>query len=1131
MYPVLKVVLTLTLFVLIVYFSSSYATSDNYAIFASKVSELRDDLGYAISLLAWFFLDLLPYLYMRILSFAAAVSQLTRQDVADWIIYLVIVCPVYAICSTVGAIYNAFQCPRQETFLFFWSYPQSYYCAWYNAHYGRSRTLSALDMTIVIITTALVALTSSLVYARYLFDTRARRTMESAATAWSLFYYGEPYKHALAPMACRNSLHNTPMPEAVPQPNHSHGESAAHRLCANAFMRSVATALLHVPWSYQMSSADQRSGVLGSRDFFWVKDLSSVPCNDPLPDNAAVMMVDVDYYVDMPRWLTAHFVPHLLYTFQPETAGKTAKEYAYSFASDQVHFQVQGGGSYRHKVWNYQKDALSVTNYFLGVFPVARASYLVERRTGGSEHEIVFLIPLRRWTIWNTWLSLIFVPEAPLLPYALKAGKHNRLTIHDDSGIHISTSLAGSTTSITIPQAVDEEILTVSRISKNDIAYPTVHQILATNEVGDSAGAKILTEYARSATPGGDNRACVPLIQHYQFTGPKFDPDAKQTLVPFMKPLALPAYAPRACVENEEHMVKGRVTSVQNDEIVLTMRMNGLLDDFVDLFIPKGIANTFAPADYDEVIARQSRPSQRRIIASTEFDDSDGVCLQGFMKKEPKPDPGDPRPIVIYEGDTKVRYSQFTYALSEYLKTQDWYAFGKTPKAIAETITNLAVNSSCCTTSDGSRWDGRVSNILRELEKRILTRFFARQFQDQVHKLHSKQFMRHVRTTFGVQYGLNYSRGSGSPETACFNSIENKFIAFIAHMSDQLAEHDASPVAAYKAKGIYGGDDGVTFDMTPELLVSAAKQVGQSYSSEYHTRADPIKFLSRSFSPKVWYGCPDSACDLDRSMRNFNSTVNLNAHVTPVMKLVEKCRAYALTDANTPYLGEFVSAVMHVAGDLDEVDIDLEPMVSWNSRMPLEVQYPNDVDFPDLSWINAPPAFNSDRFLTWVANTRQRILSRDEKLKLFLDPPYCDSREIPAVAAQEVVVGDQLLPAVPKPAPPLLDLHVPEVPPPVAPKAKAHSAHSKASNPPHVLAPQPKHPPPSANNNAVYGSDAPFVPCALCLPKGKPVKHNAANCWVGKPPDEIAKLRAEVKARRAAKVPSAARNERKKHQK
>jgi len=585
--------------------------------------------------------------------------------------------------------------------------------------------------------------------------------------------------------------------------------------------------------------------------------------------------------------------------------------------------------------------------------------------------------------------------------------------------------------------------------------------ILTSHEINNGPGSKTLTRFFRNKVKGGDCKATVPLLSHYQFSGPHYDPDAKNSLVAFMKPLALPACAPKVCYENEKEMIATRVTRVANAEMPLTLFMDNLITEFVQLFVPEEKAGTFGPVDMDYVSAKQKRPSQQHIIRASELDESDCPMLHAFMKKEPTLSAKAPRNITTFEGDTKVRYSMFMYTVAEYLKTFKWYAFGTTPKAIAEDIANMAYNASSVAESDGEKFDGHVSNLARLLETRILTRMFSLEYQAIVHKLHQRQHSRGARTTLGVMYDLLYTRGSGSPETSVFNSILNKFIAFVAHRLHDAEEGELPPRRAFDAPGKYGGDDGISFDLDASTLRKAAKLVGQSFASEDRHKGQSFKFLSRYYSPQVWYGSPDSACDVDRSLRGFNCTVSLARNVTPVMKLVEKCRAYSMSDMNTPIIGLFSTAVMLVAGDSFALDSpELDPMVSYNSRLPADVQYPNAVSLDDVSWMNIPPDYDIAGFNLWVQSILVSLAPQIERLKMFLECPYFDARLPAVVAPKEVVVNEVMLPTTEE------------------------------------------------------KKRAPFSPCLACSGKGKPVKHTAEHCWNGLTAAEKKKRQAALLTRK-----------------
>jgi hypothetical protein len=146
--------------------------------------------------------------------------------------------------------------------------------------------------------------------------------------------------------------------------------------------------------------------------------------------------------------------------------------------------------------------------------------------------------------------------------------------------------------------------------------------------------------------------------------------------------------------------------------------------------------------------------------------------------------------------------------------------------------------------------------------------------------------------------------------------------------------------------GIYGGDDGGTPDVDPDKLALAAAAVGQKLTLNVFNRGQKgISFLARYYGPGVWYGDANSMCDLARQLSKFHTAVNMPAHITPLIKLLEKVDAFLLTDANTPVIGEFckrVRQLCHVNVSIEEQYHDL--LTPWAANTALGEQYPNIVE-------------------------------------------------------------------------------------------------------------------------------------------------------------------------------------------
>jgi len=259
------------------------------------------------------------------------------------------------------------------------------------------------------------------------------------------------------------------------------------------------------------------------------------------------------------------------------------------------------------------------------------------------------------------------------------------------------------------------------------------------------------------------------------------------------------------------------------------------------------------------------------------------------------------------------------------------------------------------------------------------------------------QFQQRAITSMGRKYDTGFSRLSGSPETADFNSVDNCFMAYVTYRRMNL-----TPSESWTRLGIYGGDDGLSPDINAKLYADTALEMGQVLEEETAKRDQPgVNFLARWYSPTVWGGDLNSMCDLRRQIIKLHVTVNLPNNITPVAKLREKLRGYKAMDNNTPVFKQLVRAVETTTGKLS--DEELIPEISnYYSKYEPSVQYPNE----DVGgWMIDElarnfPSFDYSKFLRWseqVSAGRANVL----------EPPLF-SEELPKInpPADVVVDGD-----------------------------------------------------------------------------------------------------------------------------
>lgn len=807
-----------------------------------------------------------------------------------------------------------------------------------------------------------------------------------------------------SPVLLRSQFTENPLILRKPVPGHTHGLSAAARSSGSLFIDELARGVGLGAYFVQCSRSDQKVGRAGSRTFYWSKDFLATHTAYAPPARSLLALVDVDYYVDMPYLLSSEFRPTVLYTFTPDEVAKESGEFSYTFdRSNQVIYRVAGGGAYTHRVWAYETDAIKCVRTFMGI-PWQVSVFHVDKRRVDESHSMVLLSPSVRWTGLGALLAY-FVSGDTLERLEPVEANFLRMKVQKADGLYVSTGEVGKYSCATVRAKYDDAIAISSTTTTQKLSLPTVLQYLPEGELLDRrAAASALLKYYRFRDVSASSRAWVfPVeagVRGYDVGVLSFDPDAKQLMEPFMSPIIHGAFSPLASAANERQAIKGRVRdiAVKPGSLELSEFMLRAMNEFVELLFPE--AGALHPATLDEVFDRQPRASQQAILERS-LNEPAGSGVKSFMKREDYQDAKDGRIISTMDGSIKRDYSCFIYPLADHIKQMEWYAFGKTPEEIAERVVEVLASASSATNTDFSRFDGRVSDLLRMLERKVLVRAFDSAYVEEITELHNSQFNQSAMCTSGTRYETGTSRASGSPETAAFNSLANAFVAYLTFRMTRERGGYISPRAAWSRLGVYGGDDGLTADVDVGKYQKASAMLGLKLETELIARGDEgITFLSRMYTPQVWFGETASCCDLPRQLTKFHTTVHLGG-VSPVEKLLEKSRAYFLSDKNTPVLGEFVRKVIELHGASVNATAKTAGMRRWNSELPEDKQYPN----PPHEWFAHYSeaclehyGFDFDLFREWLASCTC--------LEDCLKPPLCAEPKEPEVKVPIVVDGD-----------------------------------------------------------------------------------------------------------------------------
>lgn len=377
----------------------------------------------------------------------------------------------------------------------------------------------------------------------------------------------------------RNEFVKTQVVHATPPQNHTHPTAAEQRTAASRALYKLVERLGYTPYFVEMSKQDQRRGHQGSKTWRDAKGLNAEnrPFNPPA--DAGFIIIDGDQKIDMNKFLVKQFRPTFLYAFQPEHCAGAGEGYSYTCDKDNRWiYNVDGGGHYPHKVWNWSTDHLICIERDDYGSVDGVATYLVDRQRCGTDHELVCLSPVLKWDRWNCgegricavkscrwspshlWRRYIMskIPELmpgqhlkhinAVEPVADAKGKIRyflRLEYRKpELGAVISTGIASLHGCATIPAKTDATIAVRGMISKMALSISSVRTVLPTDmgHIPMDEAATVLVAYHRATNCSGPTPKSLlytlkDSVHHYDYGVTSYDDDAKTTGEAFMPPL------------------------------------------------------------------------------------------------------------------------------------------------------------------------------------------------------------------------------------------------------------------------------------------------------------------------------------------------------------------------------------------------------------------------------------------------------------------------------------------------------------------------------------------------------------------------------------------------------------------
>jgi hypothetical protein len=730
--------------------------------------------------------------------------------------------------------------------------------------------------------------------------------------------------------------------------SHSHPIAASLRSAAADAMRDFITNAGFKPYVVSKSSRDVTER--GERFWYMGRDVSQDLCWDEIRDDDVLMLVDVDYYVDINKYL-AYGRPIVMYTFVPTEAGGAVPNGCYSIRDNVVSYRIRGNAHYSHQLWDYSGDFFGVPTSYGTVIHYAVEQLVIP---DDPTRRLIYFEPIRE--VVNTDK----LAYRGIVRKRLSFDGYNLVAHFDGDAPTFSFSDKpeagdmGNYYSVTVPQILYNSLLrrwvtakhratcdVEKYLQKLDPAVAAIKAAILTKIL--DAGVVPLAEVSSGA-------GCIP-IRHYQVPGPLLTEDGKEVGRVVSPPIiSVAAAVPNRSYNNDVSCIQGRIEAVRNTKRV-HYKYKKYAREFVDLVVEDPFVGV--PISTEVVREHQNRPNQLAKSETCFWWGISWFIALCFQKAEAYTGINFPRNITTVPPMHTLCLSTYTYAFKEMvMKRFAWFMPGCVPTGIARRLQHLADVSEFLTDSDFSKFDGTISRWLREnVEFACYLRWCAPFYRSDLEKLLRAELNPKAVTQNGLKFDPGCSRLSGSPLTTEGNTLINAFVSYCAARESGLL-----PSAAFESLGAYYGDDGVSV-VSATFLDTVASDLGLSVKVATKYRGDAVPFLGRLFVDP--WTRPDSIQDPLRTLAKIHISFAEDT-ISDGAVAVSRARGYLATDDFTPIIGEYCRAVLRLSTTAE----CLEAEAKWSQ---LERDRPFFSRDDSNSWPQGPEG--DERVLQVVADS------------------------------------------------------------------------------------------------------------------------------------------------------------------
>jgi len=700
--------------------------------------------------------------------------------------------------------------------------------------------------------------------------------------------------------------------------DNGHAKSGAVR---DAARRLITNAIDDLGWKkFELSpSSNSYEGGNASMQHYSVGDLHLDVKNDHPQDKSVIVGIDVDYYVHDLSDLLKYELPAVFHTFNPVQVSGIDGDSVFRIVNDEVIYEVGGGGSWKHGVWNwcaygeYLETNSAIRTwfqYFLSFFGINRVVY----------HKIHFARPWRacpnRLLVWClpqyscmrvSWISTdMHSRKLERVKYSdpNKPG-WNTVVSHGDDGLRISLGRAGEDASIAMAKEHFDVLMGLSSV-----------QSVSSRCVGlkylDPAFTALLGQYytgrrcfdEQPSRLGRPYRPKVHWPEALEGDGSE-QTHARSISTPLVVDEAREPLLGQALVTS--NAIENRVTFQANHKIPHYKYAN-FAHEFVRLVVPE--VGVGVPYSMEETVLQLNKPKQMLAVKQIfeTIDMEPKKMIECFVKNEPCMKNGR---IISSFADVRylVNFSKFTLKFRDEVLHDEvnrhWFIPGLTPKQIASKVVEYCQNVEEPIEGDFSNFDGTVSAWLqRNVMNAVYHRYFGKHNLEELKGYTDMLVSCPARSkSFGFRYDAGAGVKSGSPTTCDLNTV---LTGFMMYCSIRLTYPELPLMDAYRSMGLAFGDDSL-FDVKYKTRFNrVASDLGMKLKVERYSAERGIVFLARVY-PDPLNTCT-SFQDPVRTMRKIHLT---RRH--PGIKLstaaLDRVEGYLVTDSLTPIISNYCNMI------------------------------------------------------------------------------------------------------------------------------------------------------------------------------------------------------------------------------